>query len=439
MKYDKLKKDTKIKLWLSRIGAKPNTVKSYILGMQEYTEFTKMTPYGLILKAEADIKAGKLMRERIMTLLITEYREFLEQKGLAPMTIKGKMTAVCSFYKTNQIDLPVLPRCVFKARAQKKRRTIPTKEDIQEILKHADILERAIILVGVSSGLAVNEIANLKIGEYHEGNDEKTKITTLHLVREKVDYEFITCLSPEATKAVDDYLAYRERKTTTYRENREHQLEKQRIVSDEGYLFIKRNISDKYLTYKHDKKKTKAQNDKIRENMRKIDTESIITMYRRLNEEAQKSTPAGEWNVIRSHTMRKYFNSTMLNAGASMFLVDYCMGHQLDATHETYFQGQPQKVRERYSEYVHHLIIQKEPDEAVLKKYEEEVKRNKELEADAIKLAVERTEVQKMKEELEGMKKSFHDFIADKPPITKEFLDSVLRGDTQENKLKNKK
>ncbi len=336
-----------------------------------------MTPDGLILEAEADIKAGKLMRERIMTLLITEFREFLEQKGLAPMTIKGKMTAVCSFYKTNQIDLPVLPRCVFKARAQKKRRTIPTKEDIQEILKHADILERAIILVGVSSGLAVNEIANLKIGDYHEGNDEKTKITTLHLVREKVDYEFITCLSPEATKAVDDYLAYRERKTTTYRENREHQLEKQRIVSDEGYLFIKRHISDKYLTYKHDKKKTKAQNDKIRENMRKIDTESIITMYRRLNEEAQKSTHAGEWNVIRSHTMRKYFNSTMLNAGASMFLVDYCMGHQLDATHETYFQGQPQKVRERYSEYVHHLIIQKEPDEAIIKKYEEEVKKNK--------------------------------------------------------------
>ena len=316
MKYDKLKQDTKIRLWLSRIGAKSNTVKSYILGMQEYTEYTKMTLDELILEAEADIRAGKLMRERNVTLLITEYREFLETKGIAPMTIKGKMTAVCSFYKTNQIDLPVLPRSVFKAKAQKKRRTIPAKEDIQEILKHADILERAIIIVGVSSGLAVNEIANLKIGDYRSGYDEKTKITTLHLVREKVDYEFITCLSPEATKAVDDYLEYRSRKTTTYRENRENQLEKQRVVSDDGYLFIKRHIPDKYLTYKYDKKKTKAHNDKIREDMRKIDTESIITMYRRLNEEAQKSTPAGEWNVIRSHTMRKYFNSTMLNAGA---------------------------------------------------------------------------------------------------------------------------
>jgi len=74
MKYDKLKQDTKIRLWLSRIGAKSNTVKSYILGMQEYTEYTKMTLDELILEAEADIRAGKLMRERNVTLLITEYR-----------------------------------------------------------------------------------------------------------------------------------------------------------------------------------------------------------------------------------------------------------------------------------------------------------------------------------------------------------------------------
>lgn len=211
------------------------------------------------------------------------------------------------------------------------------------------------------------------------------------------------------------------------------------MVSDDGYLFIKRHIPDKYLTYQYDKKKNMAQNDKIREDLRKIDTESIITMYRRLNEEAQRSTPAGEWNVIRSHTMRKYFNSTMLNAGASIFLVDYCMGHQLDASHEPYFHGLPQKVREMYSEYVHHLIINKEPDETVLKKYEEEVMKNKELETDAVKLAVERTELQEMREELDRMKSNFKDFISDKPPITKELLERALREDTQENKLKHKK
>src|SRR5665647_1866741 len=427
MKYDKLKQDAKIKLWLSRIGAKPNTKKSYTLGMQEYTEFTKMAPDDLILNAEADIRAGKLMRERNITLQLTEYREFLEEKGIAPMTIKGKMTAVCSFYKTNQIDLPVLARSVFRARAQKKRRTIPTKEDIQEILKHADILERAIILVGVSSGLAVNEIANLKMGEYREGYDEKTKITTLHLVREKVDYEFITCLSPEATKAVDDYLEYRRRQTTTHRENRENQLEKQRNVSDDGYLIIKRHIPDAYLTYKYDKTKSHKENARIKEDMRKIDTESIITMYRRLCEEAQKSTPAGEWNVIRSHTMRKYFNSTMLNAGASIFLVDYMVGHQLDGSHEPYFSGQPNRVREMYSKYVHYLIINKEPDEALIQKYEGEVKKNKELEDDAVKLAVERTELQEMRKDLDKMKNAFKDLIADKPPLTKESLDMLLR------------
>ena len=181
------------------------------------------------------------------------------------------------------------------------------------------------------------------------------------------------------------------------------------------------------MTYKYDKTKSHKENARIKEDMRKIDTESIITMYRRLCEEAQKSTPAGEWNVIRSHTMRKYFNSTMLNAGASIFLVDYMVGHQLDGSHEPYFNGQPNRVREMYSKYVHYLIINKEPDEALIQKYEGEVKKNKELEDDAVKLAVERTELQEMRKDLDKMKNAFKDLIADKPPLTKESLDMLLR------------
>ena len=399
MRFAKLKEDGIIKSWLAGIGAKPRTVKSYVLRMQEYTEFLNKEPEELLLEAETDVRAGKLMRERKIVSHLIDYRQFLEKKTLAPMTIKGKMTAVYSFYKSNQIDLPVLPRNVNKARPQKKRRVLPIKEDIQEILSHCDILERAIVLIDISSGLAVNEISNLKIGDYYEGYDEKTKITTLHLIREKTDYEFITCLSPEATQAVDEYLVFRERPPATYREDRERQLQKQKIVSDDGFLFIKRHIPDVYLDYKYDKKKSPKENARIKEDLRKIDPESIITMYRRLNEDAQKSTEHGEWNIIRSHNMRKYFNTTMLNAGASIFLIDYMEGHQLDQTHEAYYIGQPQKVRELYSQYVHHLTIIKEPDETLIKRYEEEIKKNKELETDAIKMAVERSELKALTKE----------------------------------------
>jgi len=267
MKTNDLKEDKLISSWLSGIRASKNTRDVYLLGMQAYTEFTKMTPKELITEAEADVRAGMLMRERNIFSYLPEFREHIENKGVAPLTVKSRMTAVLSFYNSCQIDLPVLPKSLCKARPQVKRKKIPPKEDILHVLKHSDLLERAIILAGVSSGLAANEISNLKIGNYREGYDDKTKITTLHIVRKNVDYEFITAISPEATEAVDSYLSFRNRKGENH--------DKLRVVSNDDYLFVGRRIPDGYLTY-YDKNKSPEKNVLIREEMRKLDSRSII-------------------------------------------------------------------------------------------------------------------------------------------------------------------
>ena len=65
------------------------------------------------------------------------------------------------------------------------------------------------VLTGVSSGLAVNEISNLTMKGFMDGYDKETEITTLHLIRDKVGYEFYTFLTPEASRAVWAYLEYR--------------------------------------------------------------------------------------------------------------------------------------------------------------------------------------------------------------------------------------
>jgi len=56
----------------------------------------------------------------------------------------------------------------------------------------------------------------------------------------------VTFISPEASRAVWDYLAFRGRepKTETYR--RKQQLSKQRIIDDDGYMFILRNVPEEY-------------------------------------------------------------------------------------------------------------------------------------------------------------------------------------------------
>src|SRR5665647_139856 len=416
MNNTELKENVEIKKWFSGINASDNTKQSYLQAMQAYTDKTGKTPEQLILEAEAEVRAGRLMRERTIFTYLPEFRELLEKKELAPLTIKNRMTGICSFYKYYNIDLPVLPKNMNRARPQKKRRDIPTKEDIQAILKFCDPLERALVLVGASSGLAATEICNLKVSDFKKGKDLKTNITVLHVTRKKEeDYEFHTCLSPEATMAIEIYLAYRSRAVETEDKERLEQLEKQRVTSDNDYLFISRAVPDDYLTFYddktktkkkkaricYDKTKTKKENAKIKEEMRKLDTTAIMAIHRRLSEKAQMSAPSGDWNIIRSHNLRRFFNTTLLNAGASIFLVDYAMGHALDSTHDGYYRNDPQKLKEHYSEYVHLLTINKETDEELMQKYEEEVKKSKALETDVVKMAIERTELQDLREQLE--------------------------------------
>src|SRR5665811_1850158 len=61
-------------------------------------------------KLKRRLGGGKLMRERTIWIYFPKFRESLEAQELAPLTIKSRMTGVCSFYKSNNIELPVLPK-----------------------------------------------------------------------------------------------------------------------------------------------------------------------------------------------------------------------------------------------------------------------------------------------------------------------------------------
>jgi hypothetical protein len=62
------------------------------------------------------------------------------------------MNGVQSFYRSCDIELPILSRN--KAKLLEKNKDIPTKEDLQEVLKICDPLEKTILSVGASSGLS---------------------------------------------------------------------------------------------------------------------------------------------------------------------------------------------------------------------------------------------------------------------------------------------
>ncbi len=393
MKITELRQDNTVKKWMNNLKPRRNTELAYTQALSAYTENTGMTPYELILEADQEEANQIRMRDRKIKERLINFRSSMVDQGLADFTVRGRMGAVRSFYQSFEIELPKLQGERRKARTREENTGVPTKEDLQTALKICDPLEKAILLTGVSSGLSSVEIQNLTIDQFKKGYDPETEITTLKIQRTKTGVEFITFLSPECSRAIWEYLEYRSREAKAATWQRKRQLLKQRIVSDDGYLFILRQLDDNYL-------------ENHNEEERKLSGNVVQKIFRAVSAKAKRDTKKGTYNTIRSHNMRKYFNSVLLNAGADSFFVEYTMGHQLDGTRAAYFRASPEKLREIYQKYIPYLTIQKEADISESPEFKRLIYENETLARETARHIVERSELQELRAEVEFMQNS---------------------------------
>lgn len=362
-----------------------STKTTYASVLKMFCEWVGKTPAELI--DEADFEQDNLkMRNRHLSIYLNQFRDYLISQDLAPYTIKTYLTAVKSFYQANYIEIPKLK--LEKPIGLSENRNIPSKEDIQEVLKVCDPVEKAVLLIGVSSGLGAQEIVNLKIKDFKNGYDPATEITTLKLRRIKENVDFVTFLSPETSRAVQEYIRFRNRTVKTENPKRTKQLQKQKVYTDHDNLLCVRNVPDSFLE-KHD------------DSLRKFTQKNLMRLYQSVAEKARKNTDKGNYGFIRSHNMRKYFNSALLNAGCDFFHVEYFMGHTLPSTQESYFRATPDKLKEIYAKYIPYLTIQKELDLSESPEYQAIKSENDILRAETAKHVVERQEITALKIEVE--------------------------------------
>ncbi len=340
MKTHELIEDVMIKEWFSTIGAKPQTQHNYLQALQKYTEYIEMAPDELITQAEDEIINGILPRKRLIKKHLLCFRDSLNEGKLAPKTIQGVMAGVRSFYSSFDIDIPKIEKRRQKTNTLKEHNDIPTKRDILDILNYANARNSAIVLLGATSGLSMNEILHLKVGDFRKGYDPVTEITTFKLRREKVEYDFVTFCSPLTSQAILAYIDHRNRPANYRGKRKIEELTKRQVNGDDDFLFIKNDIAKGYLENPDD-------------NDRKLNRDGFMNVYRLLGRAAGKdSLDQGKWHKIRSHNMRKYFNSTLLNAGADFFMVDFWMGHTLDATRSAYFRADVDAMKVRYIHFL---------------------------------------------------------------------------------------
>lgn len=312
------------------------TMKSYQTAIRKYELFNVMTIEDLIREADEEESQGIRWKDRKIKQRLIKFRKEVYNTNLSS-SAQMYMQRVTTFYRHYEVELHPLPpmsRVNMCNSEPISFKDIPTKEILRKAIRESKSKVFSTIIYFMSStGLAMVDTLDLTIKDFlvacdalsiDELDNCKNTIPTFTLKRRKTGKYFYTFATPEATSEVINYL--------------------------------------------------KSRTDELTENSQlfKISRDYLCKQFQSMNKHLGLGTKNGS-SLFRSHMLRKYHASTLLNSGLMIEQVDMLQGRSKEKTHESYFFDDPEVLKKLYMEHMDDLCIADESDEIIeLKKINEE-------------------------------------------------------------------
>lgn len=318
----------------------------YVLSLTTYCMYNNMTLDELIKEADDEERDGVRVKDRKIIERLEGFRPWLLKQGLGTLTTQTRFNDAKWFYRQNYIEVPELAG-TFKYPHEYKLsfEDLPTKEDIKKAIDGTTALSnKALFYFMCSSGSAKMETSTLTVNsfilatkEYHggitniddvlrilDGRGDVVPIFKMH--REKTDYDYYTCCSPEASQAIINLLLSKP------------------IVKEDDPLF--------YLSYG-----------------------GIGKAFQRANHKHGWGK-VKNYYYFSSHRLRKRHASLIENENLANFL----QGRKPDKIKETYFFNRPERVKEEYVKHINKLTINETNYKDIYsEEYQELLEENKRL------------------------------------------------------------
>jgi integrase len=335
----------------------------------------RMTPECFLSLAKNNPSSAE---KKIITFAFSLIRRY-EKGEIAAGTVHNCVKCVRLLLEMNDIFLnwKKISRILPKVRRYALDR-IPTIEEIHEIVEAADIREKALTLVFVSSGIREGAIEQLKVGDYTSIKVEGEKTVAGRLVVYSGDPEkYTTFVSPEACHALDKYLDFR----------REHGEE----ITKSSPLFRDKFDPIKGL-YGHGKINSKQL-------IIPMTSHAIRQYYNRLLFTIGIRNERKRRHDFSVHGFRKFFKTKTEIGGMKPINVETLMGHSTGIS-DSYYRPTENDLLDDYLKIVDHLTIR---TESTFKAEVEKVKERGSMNEDAISTLSD--QVMKLMVELQELKK----------------------------------
>jgi integrase len=261
-------------------------------------------------------KKPRREQKRIAEIEVSQFIDFLKDKGLSNNTIRMYFAAVQNFLKWKEVIIsmsfinvpPPVEKIVDNKKVNGKHewKIDQIKEFVGEAKSYRD---KAIIACIFQSGLAVKEICNLNYGDIKKEFEAGILPICLRLIRQKTNVEFKTFFGRDAVKYLKLYLATKGE------------------LKPEDPLFVKQ---------------------RARGGEERITSDSIEQFF---SEIAQKvdfiEVREGHYNPARPHSLRAAFNSRLINK-IDKDLREFWMGHAVGGVARAYLNMPTEDMRKLY-------------------------------------------------------------------------------------------
>lgn len=339
--------------WFTTRSVAKSTSTTYMSYITDFCKHSKKTLFEIYVTAQEEQLNDVSKNDRELTNLILMYKYFLDNSDYAQTTKNIKMNVIYSFCRAFEFYIPHIR--LKKALCEDKNYERPiTKEEIRLMLHNSPLREGAFLVLQATSGMSSKEARNLTVRDlltainntlgtdYNSVTDlfeHRSRITReeayeIHLVREKVNYRYITFLSKECIQHLLDYLEFR---------HNSNDLKK--LKYDVNELIFITNVGEA------------------------MDSRTVTAMYREMGKKVGFTSEKNTYRFWRSHNIRKYFYN-IAEEIVGMEYADEWLGHVPSSVTRAYARRE-YRMKQAYLKCLPYLTI--DEDVSVVKKKLEEL------------------------------------------------------------------
>ena len=312
---------------------------AYRSTLEKFSKFQGLSLEELIKEAETEEDNGVRWKRCRLLNRLEDYRSYLV-KEFSENTVKQEMSRIKTFYKSFRIEIGELDYLSPKAYNKKPQLSfeeIISRDEIKRALKLCTPVMKSAILFQTSSGSAKAETLGLKIkdficsvknytnstelSEILDDLDGRCIIPKFRIKRQKVNEYYYTFCSPECCQEIVNYLKMRN------------------VKSADEQLF-------------------------------KISNVHYRTLLIKINKELGLGRCSDGYNKLRSHQLRKFFATTLMNSRnckLSMVDIDFLEGRASKGSRKSYFFQDSEQLRIKYAQSMNALCINKEYEVELLR------------------------------------------------------------------------